>query len=113
MHLNELKALHVSEVLKQAEALEIENVGRMRKQELMFAIIKKRAKTGETIVADGVIVATPTGSTAYSMAAGGPILHPALRSVVITPVAPYLTAIHRMVPPHDNPTSRGVDPTDT
>ena len=33
MHLNELKALHVSEVLKQAEALEIENVGRMRKQE--------------------------------------------------------------------------------
>ena len=42
MHLNELKALHVSEVLKQAEALEIENVGRMRKQELMFAIIKKR-----------------------------------------------------------------------
>ena len=55
MHLNELKALHVSEVLKQAEALEIENVGRMRKQELMFAIIKKRAKTGETIVADGVL----------------------------------------------------------
>ena len=49
MHLNELKALHVSEVLKQAEALEIENVGRMRKQELMFAIIKKRSKTGETI----------------------------------------------------------------
>lgn len=55
MHLNELKALHVSEVLKQAEALEIENVGRMRKQRLMFAIIKKRAKTGETIVADGVL----------------------------------------------------------
>ena len=44
MHLNELKALHVSEVLKQAEALEIENTGRMRKQELMFAIIKKRAR---------------------------------------------------------------------
>ncbi len=41
MHLNELKALHVSEVLKQAEELEIENTGRMRKQELMFAIIKK------------------------------------------------------------------------
>ncbi|MEI7536615.1 MAG: Rho termination factor N-terminal domain-containing protein, partial [Comamonadaceae bacterium] len=36
MHLNELKALHVSEVLKQAEELEIENTGRMRKQELMF-----------------------------------------------------------------------------
>ncbi|ABE44187.1 MULTISPECIES: transcription termination factor Rho [unclassified Polaromonas] len=61
MHLNELKALHVSEVLKQAEALEIENVGRMRKQELMFAIIKKRAKTGETIVADGVLEVLPDG----------------------------------------------------
>lgn len=41
MHLNELKALHVSEVAKQAEELGIENIGRMRKQELMFAIIKK------------------------------------------------------------------------
>ncbi|MES2383188.1 MAG: transcription termination factor Rho [Pseudomonadota bacterium] len=61
MHLNELKALHVSEVLKQAEELEIENVGRMRKQELMFAIIKKRSKTGETIVADGVLEVLPDG----------------------------------------------------
>ena len=61
MHLNELKALHVSEVLKQAEALEIENVGRMRKQELMFATIKKRSKTGETIVADGVLEVLPDG----------------------------------------------------
>lgn len=61
MHLNELKALHVSEVLKQAEALEIENTGRMRKQELMFAIIKKRAKTGEQIYADGVLEVLPDG----------------------------------------------------
>ena len=61
MHLNELKALHVSEVLKQADELEIENTGRMRKQELMFAIIKKRSKTGETIVADGVLEVLPDG----------------------------------------------------
>ena len=61
MHLNELKALHVSEVLKQAEELEIENTGRMRKQELMFAIIKKRAKTGEQIIADGVLEILPDG----------------------------------------------------
>ena len=61
MHLNELKALHVSEVLKQAEELEIENGGRMRKQELMFAIIKKRAKTGEQIIADGVLEILPDG----------------------------------------------------
>ena len=61
MHLNELPALHVSEVLKQAEELEIENTGRMRKQELMFAIIKKRARTGEQIIADGVLEILPDG----------------------------------------------------
>ena len=61
MHLNELKALHVSEVLKQAEELEIENTGRMRKQELMFTIIKKRARTGEQIIADGVLEILPDG----------------------------------------------------
>eukprot|EP01036_Dinobryon_divergens_P042614 gene42614-56643_t len=54
-------ALHVSEVLKQAEALEIENTGRMRKQELMFAIIKKRAKGGELVYADGVLEVLPDG----------------------------------------------------
>ena len=61
MHLNELKALHVSEVLKQADALEIENTGRMRKQELMFAIIKKRARAGEQVFADGVLEILPDG----------------------------------------------------
>lgn len=61
MHLNELKALHVSEVLKQAEELEIENTGRMRKQELMFAIIKKRARAGEQVFADGVLEILPDG----------------------------------------------------
>lgn len=61
MHLSELKALHISEVLKQAEQLEIENTGRMRKQELMFAIIKKRARGGEQVFADGVLEVLPDG----------------------------------------------------
>ena len=61
MHLNELKALHVSEVLKQADELEIENTGRIRKQELMFAIIKKRARAGEQVFADGVLEILPDG----------------------------------------------------
>ncbi|TAN09966.1 MAG: transcription termination factor Rho [Burkholderiaceae bacterium] len=61
MHLKELKVLHVSELLKQAEELEIENASRLRKQELMFAIIKKRAKGGEQVFADGVLETLPDG----------------------------------------------------
>ena len=61
MHLSELTALHVSAVLKQAEALEIENTGRMRKQELIFAIIKKQARAGEQVFASGVLEVLPDG----------------------------------------------------
>src|ERR671935_3341127 len=61
MHLSELKALHVSELIKMGEALEIDNVSRMRKQELMFAIMKKRAKGGEQVFGDGVLEVLPDG----------------------------------------------------
>lgn len=44
-----------------------------------------------TYVADGVLVATPTGSTAYNLAAGGPILHPQVRNLVLIPVSAHLT----------------------
>jgi transcription termination factor Rho len=61
MHLNELKAQHVSKLLELAATLEIENANRLRKQELMFAIMKKRAKQGEQIFGDGVLEVLPDG----------------------------------------------------
>src|ERR1700756_4547642 len=61
MQLSELKALHVSALLDMAAALEIENPTRMRKQELMFAILKKRAKPGEPIYGDGTLEVLPDG----------------------------------------------------
>ncbi len=55
-----------------------------------------------TYLADGVVVATPTGSTAYSYSAGGALIDPRLRNLVITPVAAYLSAIHSVVAGEDH-----------
>jgi NAD+ kinase len=50
-----------------------------------------------TWLADGLVVATPTGSTAYSFSAGGPILDPTSRNLVVTPIAAYLASIKSIV----------------
>ncbi len=50
-----------------------------------------------TTVADGMIISTATGSTAYNLAAGGPILYPQVRGSVLTPIAPHLAADRSLI----------------
>ena len=50
-----------------------------------------------TFIADGLVVASPTGSTGYSFSAGGPIVEPGSRTLIVTPIAGYLSAIRSVV----------------
>ena len=62
-----------------------------------------------TFRADGVIVSTPTGSTAYNLAANGPIVMPHVDCMVVTPICPHLLTIRPMVMPGDSSITVRVD----
>jgi NAD+ kinase len=63
-----------------------------------------------TFIADGLVVASPTGSTGYSFSAGGPVVDPLSRNLIVTPIAGYLSAIRSVVvSPRQIVTCRVVD----
>ena len=61
MHLSDLKTKHVTELVEMAAANQIENANRMRKQDLIFALLKSEAKKGESIFGDGTLEILPDG----------------------------------------------------
>jgi len=88
--------LHVAarrdgEPLGQAEALNDVVVGRGARAQVVHLHTEVDGGRLATYVADGLIVATPTGSTAYALAAGGPVLPPQLRNILLVPIAPHLS----------------------
>ena len=78
-------------VLRQAEALNDVVAARGARARVVHLRAEVDGGHLATYVADGLIVATPTGSTAYALAAGGPVLPPQLRNILLVPVAPHLS----------------------
>jgi len=71
--------------------------------------VSRGAEHVGTMRADGLIISTPTGSTAYGSSAGGPLVYPEMQAFCLTPVCPFLNTFSPMVLPSDEPLTVAVD----
>ncbi|MCB1117845.1 MAG: NAD(+)/NADH kinase [Chlamydiia bacterium] len=99
----EKRVMIEGESLEGEKALAINDfvIHRARNPSLVEIAIHINGTYLNTFEADGVILATPTGSTAYSLAAGGPILTPELDSFVLTPISPHTISNRPLILPAD------------
>jgi NAD+ kinase len=81
--------IHKAEVAARVTRLDLWVEGGIRREEI------------GSFSGDGVILASPTGSTAYSLSAGGPIVHPTMECLVVTPICPHTLAVRPLVIPAD------------
>lgn len=109
MELIERKLLGVSfqksSILKQDDYIALNDVvierGKGSKLIRISVFLKKQLIY--SVKADGLIIASPTGSTAYNLAAGGPILYPKVNAIVVTPICPHILTHRPVIFPTDHP----------
>lgn len=98
--------LHTKVVLKSGKRLQFDALNdvvieRGSFSQLISTALYMNSSLVNHIKADGLIISSPTGSTAYNLAAGGPIMHPDVRGFVVTPVAPHSLTSRPLIFPDD------------
>jgi len=111
-HLNESDYVAEPRMALRAKVLDVRGIERERWIALNDVVLHKGgfarvvsirvSANGEAVAsyaADGVVLSTPTGSTAYSLSAGGPVVFPTLETIVVTPVSAHTLAIRTVILP--------------
>lgn len=97
----ELKIKTKSKVILNVVALNDIVIERGARSHLIhLELFSERLRVGN-VKSDGIIISTPTGSTAYNLAAGGPILHPEVHAFVVTPICPHSLTNRPIIFPDD------------